>query len=349
MNPEWTPETTTTSFPSPREAPTHARHRWAPPLVALALLALVLVSLQPPPGGGAGAAPGSAGGQALLRADGTPSEGAENARPSREAGSPARADPEAGNPGGDPAEASLAAAAPAASSPDATLAPVANADSAGAVARRPTAPLPALGFATDLAAAARAPEPVRPPAPDSPLARAFAPGGGSGAPGLATFFGAPGHGSRFVYIIDKSGSMSGAPFETAKRELLRSLRALQPHEQFFVIFYDGQADPMPGERLVSATPGNIENAVDWVRSVSLGGSTNPTEALTLALEDLRPDTIWLLSDGAFGAGVVDVIATHNADRRTHINTLAFVNRSGEALLKVIASENRGDYRFVPGP
>ncbi|MEM9753746.1 MAG: hypothetical protein AAF916_10220, partial [Planctomycetota bacterium] len=209
------------------------------------------------------------------------------------------------------------------------------------------ASLPALGFATDLTAS---PPPRSNPAEKTQTTSnpgTTAIGTAGGTPGLASFFGTTGHGTRFAYLIDKSGSMSGQPFEAAKAELIRSLRALQSHEHFFVAFYDGDAEFMPGQRMLPATPNNVERAVDWVRSVSLGGSTDPTEALTFSLSRLKPDTLWLLTDGAFSADVVQSITQHNPDRRTHINTLAFVKRDGEALLRIIADQNRGDYRFIP--
>ncbi|MEM9752053.1 MAG: hypothetical protein AAF916_01560 [Planctomycetota bacterium] len=337
------------------------RYRWVPPVVALLLLLIVLLSLNPPGGGGAGDAnPGASGG-----GDALAGSGQGNAEVERGGTSIAEIDPLDGS--GDPSEEAATTLGVDASptvatneqsqtghqsaSPSPSSSPTTEPASAASGSQTPSAdaaPLPALGFATDLAAAPRQREPD--PSPTT-IATPFGDHdtGSAGSPGLASFFGAEGHGTKFAYLIDKSGSMSGAPFEAAKAELIRSLRALQPHEQFFIAFYDARAEFMPGQRLLSATPRNVERAIEWVRSVSLGGSTNPTEALTHTLTRVRPDTIWLLSDGAFSAAVVNSIATHNPQQRTHINTLAFIDRAGEALLKIIADENRGDYRYVPGP
>ncbi|MEM8782957.1 MAG: hypothetical protein AAGE65_08895 [Planctomycetota bacterium] len=337
------------------------RFRWVPPIVALLLLALVLLSLQVPSGGAGDGTEGNGNGPALA--------GTGQGSDTRELGgtSSGTADAQGGieQQGGESPEQAgtaeeterAASADPDDGNADATrLAPTADARDVGPIGsvatspREQTAPLPALGFATDLAAA---PEPNERTPIETPNASAAPTGtpsdGAPGTPGLASFFGAEGHGTKFAYLLDKSGSMSGAPFEAAKAELIRSLRALAPHEHFFVAFYDGRAELMPGERLVPATPANVERAVAWVRSVSLGGSTDPTEALVHVLSRVKPDTIWLLSDGAFSAQVVDTIANHNPRGRTHINTLAFINRSGEALLKIIADQNNGDYRFVPRP
>ncbi len=207
-------------------------------------------------------------------------------------------------------------------------------------------PLPALGFRSDLTAAPPPAPPTDEPTPTP--AAAFDPGQRGNA-GVASFFGQAGHGSRFVFIIDRSGSMRGDAFEAALFELTRSLRTLRAHESFFVIFYDRQALPMPAANLLPATPANVERVIEWTRQVSTGGGTNPTEALVLALSELDPDTIWLLSDGKFGVRVTDVIQQHNPEPRTHINTIAFLNRGGETVLKMIADQNDGDYKFVARP
>ncbi|MEM7575887.1 MAG: hypothetical protein AAF328_00300 [Planctomycetota bacterium] len=343
-------------------APRGDHYRWLPPVLALLLLMVVLLTLQAPGGGAGDQAAGGATEQGLATGVGNGNEPRE--RGGAESGEAAplggRDTNRADNPNAagyafdDPPAASRWGGAGASSaSQDTPVAAAPETDPLGAAASNPPAPsspLPALGFATDLAASPqpREPNPVA-NAQATPAAVGEDAAGRAGTPGLASFFGTEGHGTRFAYLIDKSGSMSGAPFDAAKAELIRSLRALQTHEHFFVAFYDGQAEFMPGERLLPATPRNIERAVAWVRAVSLGGSTDPTEALTHTLTRVRPDTIWLLSDGAFSAAVVDTIASRNPRGKTHINTLAFINRGGEALLKIIADQNNGDYRFVPGP
>jgi len=165
----------------------------------------------------------------------------------------------------------------------------------------------------------------------------------------ATFFGQRGEGTRFVYVIDKSGSMSGPRFEAARDELIRSLRDMGRRASFFVVFYDNEADPMPAAGLVPASGAAKRHHLDWVRGVSVGGGTDPTEAVVYALEKLSPDTIWLLSDGQFKEEIADFISRANRLRNIQINTIAFHDRSGEAILRRIASENHGDYRFVPAP
>jgi uncharacterized protein with von Willebrand factor type A (vWA) domain len=102
---------------------------------------------------------------------------------------------------------------------------------------------------------------------------------------------------------------------------------------------------MPGGELVSAAEANKRKSFNWVEHISAGGGTNPSPAILAALE-LKPDAIWLLSDGRFSPQVCDVIQQANANSSIQIHAIAFHDNNGEAQLKRIAQENRGKYRFV---
>ena len=61
-----------------------------------------------------------------------------------------------------------------------------------------------------------------------------------------SFFGTRSKGKRFVFVIDKSGSMnSQGRLGKAKRELIATLQSLKPDTRFMVYFFDHIADPMP--------------------------------------------------------------------------------------------------------
>lgn len=175
------------------------------------------------------------------------------------------------------------------------------------------------------------------------------------APGEATFFGIRGSGQRFSWVVDCSGSMSGpsqqlsgTPLQRAKQELLQSLRRLPPGLEFQIIFFDDFCYRFPTTGFVVVSPEAIREAADFIDDIQGGGGTNVQIGMLQALTGTtRPDTVFLLTDGAFDTGTPGFIASRNRNQQTRINTVAFVDRAGESLLRQIADENRGDFRFVP--
>ena len=161
-----------------------------------------------------------------------------------------------------------------------------------------------------------------------------------------SFFGTVSRGNKFVFIIDKSGSMSGNRLAAAKKELCSTLKGLKPTDKFMIYFFSDAAQAMPARAMLAGTPKNIQWATDWVRGRSVAGGTNPTQALSWCF-NLRPDTVWLLTDGQFSDGpALDAIAAGNRQLKARINTLAFHDKAGADILQRIARENDGTYRFV---
>jgi hypothetical protein len=170
-------------------------------------------------------------------------------------------------------------------------------------------------------------------------------GGGGGGGGQ--FFGLEARGSKFVYVLDHSGSMGEMKkLETLKIELAESVRSLKGNCKFFMIFYDHNYIKMESPDLVAATKENKEKYLAWAETMRSGGGTDPTEAMKEALA-LKPDAIWLLSDGLFPERVADAIKAANPEAKVQIHTIAFFEDSGKEVLSRIAEENRGKYRFIP--
>lgn len=154
---------------------------------------------------------------------------------------------------------------------------------------------------------------------------------------------------RVAYVVDCSGSMKGERFERARRELLHAIRRLTPQQKFYVIFFTSKAYPMSvagaaAGDLLPATPANVELITKWAMNCKAGGGTNPQESLLRALA-LKPETVVFLTDGQFDKRIVDIVRQKNV-HRAKIKTIAFGSRAGEPLLKKIAAENNGTYRFV---
>ncbi len=174
-------------------------------------------------------------------------------------------------------------------------------------------------------------------------------GEGTGGGGVG-FFGTKGQGNSFVFIVDRSGSMRGDRLSLAKVELSKALGQLQPHQQFYVIFYSANTYRMLGalapDGLVPATVARREAVRAWVDGLSVDGGTEPSEAMQIALE-MQPDVIFFLTDGEIPEGTRDIARQHNY-HGTVIHTTGLISKQGEPILQAIAEQSGGTYRHVTG-
>ena len=160
------------------------------------------------------------------------------------------------------------------------------------------------------------------------LGRGQGQGIGAGRGDGKSFFGLAAEGKSFVYVLDCSLSMNHphdsdakTRFRKMKMELANSMKHLKPEQEFFIVFFNHEAVPMPADRMVSAAPENQQHFLSWVDQVPAVGDTDPTGALSIALR-LRPDVIYFLTDGCFN-GPANEIVRSIQQSRTVINTFSF--------------------------
>ncbi len=158
---------------------------------------------------------------------------------------------------------------------------------------------------------------------------------------------------QYVFVIDRSGSMSGTPMEYVKQAFSDIISNLAETDRFNVIAFSSTGTSMWAEtKLASAT--NKNEAVDWVKSISATGSTNIYDPLIDALNYFGSDQtytngILLLSDGVPNTGTYtdrsDIVANLKANNVNEIpiSTIAFGNSADEQLMSEIASTNGGVY------
>lgn len=176
------------------------------------------------------------------------------------------------------------------------------------------------------------------------------------------FCGVEGGGNHFVYLVDSSGSM-GDGFDSARLALLQSVDLLTPDQRFYVVFFDADsdymrlADPNADEpRSVFATPENKAALKRWAMRISKDTGRAPYDALRFALT-LKPDVIFLLSDGEFPQGIEDLLIEENVVTNLFgdskpvsiVHTIAYFSEEGESRMRRIAKQNQGQYRYVPKP
>ena len=168
---------------------------------------------------------------------------------------------------------------------------------------------------------------------------------GSGGRGL---FGVGAEGEiahRIVYVVDRSGSMTDS-IDFVKYELKRSIGELGEDTEFHVIFYSsGPPVEMPTRRLVAATERNTQLAFEFIDGIIPQGETDPSKALERAFA-CGAELIYLLTDGEFDKAIVDLVKRANVGNKVTVHTIGFLYKTGEAVLKQIAEQNNGNYKFV---
>jgi len=183
--------------------------------------------------------------------------------------------------------------------------------------------------------------------------------GGSGGGG-GGMYGSPAPGAgNVIYVIDRSGSMHKT-FGLVRKEMLTSISNLSEEQDFHVIlFATGKPFEKEPPRLTVATDEFKGNAATFLEGVEAEGATDPIPALERAFELLgrarrdRPGKlIHLLTDGNFPDNQATLQRIKELNRRAggdvHINTFLYGRRPVEAeqIMKLIAEENRGVYKYV---
>ncbi|MCB1684736.1 MAG: VWA domain-containing protein, partial [Pseudomonadales bacterium] len=106
-----------------------------------------------------------------------------------------------------------------------------------------------------------------------------------------------------VFLLDCSGSMSGAPMAASKRFITAALGALRPTDSFRIIRFSDSATEFSREPL-PATPFNIQRGLRYTEHLYGSGGTMMTTGIEQALDaPLAPDrvrNVVFLTDGYIG-------------------------------------------------
>ena len=170
-------------------------------------------------------------------------------------------------------------------------------------------------------------------------------------------FGVPGVGSKFLYLFDRSASMSGfegRPLAAAKRELATSLRSLESTHQFQIIFYNNRPSvfnpfaPQP-PRMVFGEDKNKRLAEDYIRGMTADGGTDHMLAINLAL-GLAPDVVFYLTDADDPQlTAADLAHIERRNRGIVFNTIEFgagPQRNTNNFLVRLARQTGGRHAYV---
>ncbi|MDI9369568.1 MAG: VIT and VWA domain-containing protein [Synergistota bacterium] len=150
---------------------------------------------------------------------------------------------------------------------------------------------------------------------------------------------------RAVFVVDRSGSMSGAPLEQADKAICACLGALRPEDQFGIVAFGSSAHALAPHLL----PGTIENREKAAAFLSRAGGLGGTEllgGLTAAMEVFGEASgdIFLLTDGQVFAG--SEIMAGMRDRGFRVHCLGIGSASQDRFLALLARETGGVSRFM---
>lgn len=161
--------------------------------------------------------------------------------------------------------------------------------------------------------------------------------------------------SSLQIVLDRSGSMHGAPLEGAKRALAALVQRLEPTDNFGLVTFDDQA-----QVVVPAGPLTDKTAVlARIADVDSGGSTDLGAGYLRGLRELRrvatgSGTLLVISDGHVNQGLrdVDEFATVTSKAYTEgivTSTLGYGRGYDETLLAALARSGSGNHVFADDP
>ena len=163
----------------------------------------------------------------------------------------------------------------------------------------------------------------------------------------------------FQVVLDRSGSMSGAPLDGARKALTGVVAQLDPADVFGVVTFDDAADVV-----VPAAPlSDKQRATDAIAGIVSGGCTDLSSGYLRALQEvrrgigsagIRGGTVLIISDGHVNRGIqnVDDLASVTAKAAADgivTSTLGYGRGYDETLLSAMAKAGNGNHVFADDP
>jgi Ca-activated chloride channel family protein len=152
-----------------------------------------------------------------------------------------------------------------------------------------------------------------------------------------------------VFVLDTSGSMSGAPMDTSKVFMTEALRGLRETDYFRILRFSDNSSQF-SELPVLATPRNIGQGLKFVNQLYAGGGTQIDQAINTAFDMPQiSDTLRIvvfLSDGYIGDDRSVIRTVHQRIGNARVYAFGIGDGVNRFLLDGMAAEGRGYSRFV---
>lgn len=161
-------------------------------------------------------------------------------------------------------------------------------------------------------------------------------------------------GADYCFVLDVSGSMSGAKIKTLADGVARGLGRLKPEDRFRVITFNGRARVVTSNGdggWLSATEDNVDVTLRKVAALRPTGGTNMYEGLWAALDSLDPEratSIVLITDAVTNTGVIDPRAFHELLKQYDVRLFGFLlgNNANWPLMRMICETTGGFWKRV---
>jgi secreted protein with Ig-like and vWFA domain len=146
-----------------------------------------------------------------------------------------------------------------------------------------------------------------------------------------------------VFVIDRSGSMSGLPMETAKSGTKEAIGQLTKDDCFSLVIFDSHAERVIPLTHVVDRPA-LEAKID---SVTAAGGTDIFEGLRLGYEDATAAVkaprrvVVLLTDGQSSEAKLRETARAMAADKIELSTIGIGAGINEPLLRALAADGGG--------
>ena len=156
-------------------------------------------------------------------------------------------------------------------------------------------------------------------------------------------------------VLDRSGSMDGAPLEAAKGSLLKLIDRLAPQNSFGLVAFDDTALVIAPTRTMADH--HMPSLRKAIREMRTGGSTDISAGYLMGLRELTRvqavggSTLLLISDGHANAGEKEPkffteVATKSATQKVTTSTIGLGTGYDETILEALSQGGGGAHRFA---
>jgi Ca-activated chloride channel family protein len=148
-----------------------------------------------------------------------------------------------------------------------------------------------------------------------------------------------------VFVLDRSGSMGGAPIEQAKKALAACLGALAADDEFGIVAFDNQVETF-GSGMQKGDRRNRDEAGKFLAAIEARGGTELAQAVAAAVKLLGQSAgdILVITDGQV-SGTEQILGGARAGG-VRLHCLGIGSASQDRFLTLLARQTGGVCRFV---